>query len=37
MTWPEDTPDSPVVDLGHEQMELLWISRNLLVYPYGNY
>lgn len=22
MTWPEDTPDSPVVDLGHEQMEL---------------
>ena len=22
MTWPDDTPDSPVVDLGHEQMEL---------------
>jgi hypothetical protein len=22
MTWPEDTPDSPVVDLGHEEMEL---------------
>lgn len=22
MTWPEDTPESPVVDLGHEQMEL---------------
>jgi uncharacterized glyoxalase superfamily protein PhnB len=22
MTWPEDTADSPVVDLGHEQMEL---------------
>ncbi|MGF7078462.1 VOC family protein [Mucilaginibacter sp. UYCu711] len=22
MTWPEDTEDSPVVDLGHEQMEL---------------
>ncbi|HTD99430.1 MAG TPA: glyoxalase superfamily protein [Mucilaginibacter sp.] len=22
MTWPEDTPDSPVVDLGHDQMEL---------------
>lgn len=22
MTWPEDTPDSPVVDLGHEHMEL---------------
>ena len=21
MTWPEDTPDSPVVDLGHEEME----------------
>src|ERR1700743_1096548 len=21
MTWPDDTPDSPVVDLGHEQME----------------
>ncbi len=22
MTWPDDTEDSPVVDLGHEQMEL---------------
>jgi uncharacterized glyoxalase superfamily protein PhnB len=22
MTWPEDTADSPVVDLGHEQLEL---------------
>jgi uncharacterized glyoxalase superfamily protein PhnB len=22
MTWSEDTPDSPVVDLGHEEMEL---------------
>jgi uncharacterized glyoxalase superfamily protein PhnB len=22
MTWPDDTADSPVVDLGHEQMEL---------------
>jgi catechol 2,3-dioxygenase-like lactoylglutathione lyase family enzyme len=22
MTWPEDTPDSPVVDLGHDVMEL---------------
>jgi uncharacterized glyoxalase superfamily protein PhnB len=22
MTWPEDMPDSPVVDLGHEQIEL---------------
>jgi len=22
MTWPEDTPDSPVVDLGHEHVEL---------------
>lgn len=22
MTWPDDTPDSPVVDLGHEEMEL---------------
>ena len=22
MTWPEDTLNSPVVDLGHEQMEL---------------
>ncbi|HVW96783.1 MAG TPA: glyoxalase superfamily protein [Mucilaginibacter sp.] len=22
MTWPDDTPDSPVVDLGHEFMEL---------------
>ena len=22
MTWPEDTADSPVVDLGHEEMEL---------------
>jgi uncharacterized glyoxalase superfamily protein PhnB len=22
MTWPEDTPNSPVVDLGHEEMEL---------------
>jgi len=22
MTWPEDTPDSQVVDLGHEHMEL---------------
>ena len=22
MTWPDDTPDSPVVDLGHEQTEL---------------
>ena len=22
MTWPEDTPASPVVDLGHEEMEL---------------
>jgi len=22
MTWPEDTPDSPVVDLGHEETEL---------------
>jgi uncharacterized glyoxalase superfamily protein PhnB len=22
MTWPEDTPDSPVVDLGHDHMEL---------------
>jgi uncharacterized glyoxalase superfamily protein PhnB len=22
MTWPEDTADSPVVDLGYEQMEL---------------
>jgi uncharacterized glyoxalase superfamily protein PhnB len=22
MTWPDDTPDSPVVDLGHEKMEL---------------
>ena len=22
MTWPEDTPDSPVADLGHEEMEL---------------
>lgn len=22
LTWPEDTPDSPVVDLGHEEMEL---------------
>lgn len=22
MTWPEDTPESTVVDLGHEQMEL---------------
>lgn len=22
MTWPEDTPDSPVVDLGHDEMEL---------------
>lgn len=21
MTWPEDTADSPVVDLGHDQME----------------
>lgn len=21
MTWPGDTPDSPVVDLGHEEME----------------
>ncbi|MFC0515154.1 VOC family protein [Mucilaginibacter angelicae] len=21
MTWPDDTPDSPVVDLGHEVME----------------
>lgn len=21
MTWPEDTADSPVVDLGHEEME----------------
>ncbi|MNI43526.1 VOC family protein [Pedobacter ghigonis] len=22
MTWPDDTTDSPVVDLGHENMEL---------------
>jgi uncharacterized glyoxalase superfamily protein PhnB len=22
LTWPEDTPDSAVVDLGHEEMEL---------------
>ena len=22
LTWPEDTPDSPVVDLGHEELEL---------------
>ncbi len=22
MTWPDDTPDSPVVDLGHDEMEL---------------
>jgi uncharacterized glyoxalase superfamily protein PhnB len=22
MTWPDDTPDSPVVDLGHDQLEL---------------
>lgn len=22
MTWPEDTPESPVVDLGHERLEL---------------
>jgi uncharacterized glyoxalase superfamily protein PhnB len=22
MTWPEDTPESPVVDLGHEELEL---------------
>ncbi len=22
MTWQDDTPDSPVVDLGHEEMEL---------------
>jgi hypothetical protein len=21
MTWPDDTPDSAVVDLGHEEME----------------
>lgn len=22
ITWPEDTPESPVVDLGHEELEL---------------
>ena len=22
LTWPEDTPESPVVDLGHEELEL---------------